>query len=146
VRRDEAGQVGGLEAVVFGVLVFVVGTLVVVNAWGVIDAKLAAGAAAREAARAFVEADNAGDSSAAARDAATESIRGLGRDPARMTIRVVSGTFSRCERVTVEVRYPVPLLVVPWVGHAGSGFTAAARYSEVVDPYRGGLAGRARCA
>jgi hypothetical protein len=146
VTRDEAGQVGGLEAVAFGMLVFVVGTLVVVNAWGVIDAKLAAGAAAREAARAYVEADNAVDAAATAQDAAAESMRGHGRDPARMTMRVAAGGFSRCERVTIEVQYPVPLLAVPWVGHAGTGFTAAARYSEVVDPYRRGLTGRASCA
>lgn len=146
MRRDEAGQVGGLEAVVFGVLVFVVGTLVIVNAWGVIDAKLAVGAAAREAARAYVEATNARDAAAAAQDAAIASMRGHGRDPDRMTVRVVAGGFSRCDRVTIEVRDPVPLLVVPWIGRAGAGFTAAARYSEVVDPYRRGLAGTARCA
>ena len=146
MTRDEAGQVGGLEAVVFGVLVFVVGTLVVVNAWGVIDAKFAAGAAAREAARAYVEAADGRDAATAARDAAIESMRGYGRAPDVMTMRVVSGGFSRCDRVTIEVRYPVPLLVVPWIGRAGTGFTAAARYSEVVDPYRGGLPGAARCA
>lgn len=146
MRRDESGQVGGLEAVVFGVLVFVVGTLVVVNAWGVIDAKLAAGAAAREAARAYVEAADGRHASSAAQDAATESMHSHGRDPAHMTMRVVSGGFSRCERVTIEVQYPVPLLVVPWIGRAGAGFTATARYSEVVDPYRAGLAGKARCA
>ena len=143
--RGEAGQVGGLEAMVFGVLVFVVGTLIVANAWGVIDAKLAAGAAAREAARAFVEAPAAGDAESLARKAADDAMAGHGRDPARMTVRVVSGAFARCARVTVEVRYPVPLLALPWIGHAGTGFTAAARYSEVVDPYRAGLAGSARC-
>jgi len=146
MRRDEAGQVGGLEAVVFGVLVFVVGTLVVVNAWGVIDAKLAAGAAAREAARAYVEAADGSGAATAAQDAARESVRGHGRDPDAMTMKVVAGGFSRCDRVTIEVTYPVPLIVVPWIGHARTGFTAAARYSEVVDPYRGGLAGSATCA
>ena len=58
---------------------------------------------------------------------------------------MVSGGLSRCDRVTIEVRYPVPLLALPWIGHTGTGFTAAARYSEVVDPYRAGLAGSARC-
>ena len=145
MKRDESGQVGGLEAVVFGVLVFVVGTLVVVNAWGVIDAKLAAAAAAREAARAYVEAPTAADATSSARDAAEDAITGHGRDPARMTVRVLSGGFTRCDRITVEVTYPVPMLVVPWIGHAGTGFTAAARHSEVVDPYRAGLAGSARC-
>ena len=145
LRRDEAGQVGGIEAVVFGVLVFVVGTLVVANAWGVIDAKLAASAAAREAARAYVEAPAAADAESLARQAADDALAGHGRDPARMSMRVVSGAFSRCDRVTVEVRYPVPLLALPWIGHAGTGFTAAARHSEVVDPYRAGLTGSARC-
>ena len=42
VARGEDGQVGGIEALVFGLLVLVLGTLVVANAWGVIDAKVAA--------------------------------------------------------------------------------------------------------
>jgi hypothetical protein len=50
--RDEGGAVGGLEVLPFGLLIFVVGILLVVNAWAVVDAKLAAEAAAREAARA----------------------------------------------------------------------------------------------
>ena len=146
MKRDESGQVGGLEAVIFGVLVFVVGTLIVVNAWGVIDAKFAAASAAREAARAYVEAPDAGNALTSARQAAEDSMRGHGRDVSRMTVRVLSGAFSRCDRVTIEVTYPVPMLVLPWIAHTGTGFTAAARHSEVVDPYRAGLAGTARCA
>ena len=53
---DERGAVGGIEVLPLGMLVLVVGTLLVVNAWAVVDAKLAASAAAREAARAYVEA------------------------------------------------------------------------------------------
>jgi hypothetical protein len=143
--RDEAGQVGGLEAVVFGVLVFVVGTLLVANAWGVVDAKLAAGAAAREAARAYVEAPSGRAAGGLARQAAADSIAGQGREPARMDIRVLSGQFVRCSRVTIEVRYPVPVVSLPWIGRAGTGFTVAARHSELVDPYRGSLPGSARC-
>ena len=81
--RGEAGQVGGLEAVVFGVLVFVVGTLIVANAWGVIDAKLAASAAARKRRAAYVEAPAATDAEALARKAADDAMAGHGRDPAR---------------------------------------------------------------
>ncbi len=40
----------------FGVLIFVVGALLVTNAWGVVDAEIAADAAAREAVRTYVEA------------------------------------------------------------------------------------------
>jgi hypothetical protein len=50
-RNAEEGQVGGLEAIVLGVLVFVFGTLAVANAWAVIDAKLVVDDAAAQAAR-----------------------------------------------------------------------------------------------
>src|SRR5262249_31189481 len=55
--RDDRGQIGDIEALPFGILIFVVGTLLVLNVWSVIDAKLATDAAATQAARTFVEAD-----------------------------------------------------------------------------------------
>ena len=142
---DERGQ-GGIEAVVLGILVFVAGVLVVANAWGVLDAKLAASSAAREAARAYVEARSADVAPGAADAAAREAMAGHGRAPERATVALVSGSFARCDRVTFEVRYPVPMLTVPFLGSAGTGFVARARHSEVVDPYRSGLAGTAHCA
>ncbi|MDQ3570741.1 MAG: hypothetical protein M3396_09025 [Actinomycetota bacterium] len=145
VSRDEDGQVGGVEAAVFGVLVFVFGTLVVANAWAVIDAKLAASSAAREATRSYVEAGSASQAAASAQRAAEEAIRGHGRSVDRMALAPVEGRFARCSRVTVEARYRVPLLAVPVLGQRGTGFTVAARHSEVVDPYRSGLAGEAAC-
>ncbi|MEY2567137.1 MAG: hypothetical protein QOE35_1666 [Actinomycetota bacterium] len=143
---DERGQVGGLEALVLGVLVFVAGVLIVSNAWGVIDAKLAASSAAREAARAYVEASSVDAAAVAARQAADEAIAGHGRTPSRARVVQLGGAFARCSRVTFEVSYPVPLMRVPFLGSAGAGFTARARHSEVVDPYRSGLAGTASCA
>jgi hypothetical protein len=137
--------VGGIEALVFGLLVLVLGTLVVANAWGVIDAKVAAAGAAREATRAFVQTAAGADPTTMARAAAVRAIRGQGRDPARMTL-LVSGDLTRCSRVVAEVRYRVPLVVVPMLGNLGSGFTAAARHSELVDPYRTGLPRAASCA
>jgi hypothetical protein len=143
--RDETGQVAGLEAVVFGVLVLVLGTMLVVNAWGVIDAKLAATSAAREAARTYVEAPSAAAAQGAAQQAAEEAVIGQGRSPDRMELALLGGRFARCSRVTFEVRYRVPLIAIPLLGQHGSGFTVRARHSEVVDPYRSGLAGRAAC-
>ncbi|MCA1844945.1 MAG: hypothetical protein LC792_17480 [Actinobacteria bacterium] len=145
--KDESGQVGGLEGLVFGVLVFVFGTLVVVNAWQVVDAKFAAASAAREAARSYVEAPDAttadGDAATAARDAIT----GQGRAADRMTLTMLEGSFARCARVTMEVRYRAPFLRVPVLGAFGSGLTVSARHSELVDPLRSGLGGEeARCA
>ena len=59
----EDGAIGGFEVLPFGFLLFVVTTLLLANAWGILDGKIAASAAAREATRAFVEssaADGAG--------------------------------------------------------------------------------------
>ena len=144
-RRGEEGQVGGVEAVIFGVLVFVFGTLVVVNGWAVVDAKLATGSAAREATRSYVEARSASEAGGAAQRSAEEAIRGHGRQVERMALRSVEGTFARCARVTLEASYRVPLVAIPVLGQRGTGFTVASRHSEVVDPYRSGLAGEASC-
>jgi hypothetical protein len=143
--RGEDGQVAGIEALFFGVLVLVLGTLVVANAWGVIDAKVAAAGAAREAAKAFVQAPAGSDASDVARTAAVRAIQGQGRDPDRMAL-LVSGNLARCARVVAEVRYRVPLIVVPMLGGLGSGFTASAHHSELVDRYRTGLRRTATCA
>jgi hypothetical protein len=143
---DERGQVGGLEALPFGVLVFVVGALLVANVWGVIDAKLAATAAAREATRAFVESPDEEQAEVDAAAAAAEAIEGHGRAPERLVLRRLEGSFRRCTRVTYEASYPVPAIALPWIGGFGHGFTARGRHSELVDPFRSGLPGRAACA
>lgn len=139
---DESGAVGGIEVLPFGFLVFVAGTLLLANAWGAIEGKVAASAAAREAARAYVEsAGPAGAALAEAEAAAAAAIEGHGRDPARMALRPVGPlSFERCARITLEVTYEVATVDVPWIGAFGDGFVStSARHSEVVDPYRSGL-------
>jgi hypothetical protein len=139
--RDERGQVAGLEGLVFGLLLFVVGALVVANAWGVIDAKMAAGAAAREAARTYAKAPAGSDPLALAVAAGRDTLTSLGRHDPAERIELVSGTFARCASVTFRVTVPVPLVALPWVGRHGTGFQAIATHTEVVDPYRSGIAG-----
>jgi hypothetical protein len=146
LRRDEAGQFAGIEVLPFGLLVFVVGVLVIANAWAVIDAKLAVVSAAREATRAYVETPPDSDPLARAEAAARAAIEAAGRDPSRLTITPVEADFSRCGRVRFEVQYPIPRLTVPFVGGYGQGFTATARHGEIVDPYRSGVpSGSRRC-
>lgn len=142
--RGEEGQVGGVEGMVFGVLIFMLGVLVVANAWGVIDAKMAAAGAAREAVRAYIQAPSITQADSMARQAAIGAIRAEGRDDRRMTL-IMSGPLVRCGRVTAVVRYRVPLVAVPILGGAGAGLVASARQSALVDPYRNGLAGTAPC-
>lgn len=143
-RRGEAGQVGGLDALVFGVVVFVLGVLVIANSWGVIDAKLAASSAATNAARAYVQLVSS-DPAAAARAAAAQAISDSGRSVTRMTL-TLTGTPSRCGSVLAVVAYRVPVVSVPLLGGFGDGFTVRASHAELLDPYRSGLSGEARCA
>jgi hypothetical protein len=126
----------------FGFLLFVIGLLSIVNVWAVVDAKLAAGAAAREAARAAVEAADAESALAGAQDIALETLVAHGRDDVTRArvLASIDRPFGRCARITVTVRYTVPAISLPWVGGLGDGIDAVARHSEVVDPYRRGLA------
>jgi hypothetical protein len=141
---EETGAVGGFEAIPFGVLIFVLGTLLVANAWALIDAKFAVAAAAREAARAFVEADPTTDPVADARTAAAAALAAYGRDPRRMRLDS-TGEFARCKRVSMTVTYPVPVVVLPGLTPLGRGLEASSTYSEIVDPLRSGLEGEATC-
>jgi hypothetical protein len=143
--RGDRGQVGGIEALPFGLLIFVAGSLLIANAWAVVDAKLATDAAARQAARTFVEATDERLAFEAAAEAGRAAIAGHGRDPDRAEISPV-GTFglARCERATFEATYEVPALSIPFIGGYGTApFAVRSSHSEVVDPFRSGLAGEA---
>ena len=137
--RQESGQ-AGVTALPLGLLTFVVVVLLVANAWAVVDAKIAVSAAAREATRAYVETPPGDDPMARAEAAARQALQGAGRDPARMELQPLQAALTRCAVVRLEARYPIAAVTVPWIGGYGSGFTAAARHTEVVDPFRTGLA------
>lgn len=140
---SEDGVVGGVEALPFGVLVFVVGTLIIVNAWGVVDAKMTVASAAREAVRAYVESPPGTNAESRARAAAYGTMTAMGRT-ARSPSVSLTGDLARCTRVTATVAYRIPALRLPWVGGMGA-FTARSTASELVDPLRSGLTGEASC-
>lgn len=127
-----------------GLLVLLAGLVLVGAAWGAVDAKATAAAAAREAARAYVEAPDSATASESADAAAREVVAGYGRDERRLEL-VRSGDFGRCARITYEALYPLPVLRVPFSDSSIGGWIVRARHSEVVDPFRSGLAGKADC-
>lgn len=133
-----------MDGLIFGVLIFVLGLLMVANAWGVIDAKLAASTAATEAVRAFVQTAPDGDPAVQARQAATAVMVASGRSSERTSVTII-GSPVRCSRVVAVVRYRVPIVAVPLLGAFGSGFVVTATHAELVDPYRSGLIGVASC-
>ena len=155
MSSDDRGQVGGIEALPFGLLVFVVGALHGANTWAVVDAKLAVDAAARQAARHFVEAEvdgpaGVGGAEDAAVAAGLAALDAHGRDPARATVGLSEldaaggqAGFSRCARVTFTATYEVPALTIPWIGGFGDGIAVTSSHSELVDPYRSGVPGSA---
>ena len=142
--RNESGFVGA-EVLPFVVLVFVVGTLVFAQAWAALDAKLAAASGAREAVRTFVEHPGRGsaDAADAAVAAGTRAISGYSVNSDRAIAAVGTPRLRRCERVTFEASLEVPRLALT---HARRSPTVVrARASEIVDPFRHGLGGRAPC-
>lgn len=143
--RGDDGFAGGFAGLLFGLLIFVAGTLLAAYAWAVVDTTTATTEAARQAARTYVEAADPGDASAGAARAADEALTGYGRNPALARVAVVSGFFARCRRITISVTYPAPLFDLPFVGPLGGGSPVTSRHSELVDPYRSGLAGVATC-
>ncbi|MGH9247005.1 MAG: hypothetical protein ACRD29_22340 [Acidimicrobiales bacterium] len=149
--RDDGGFIGGIEVLPFGILVFVVGILLVANAWAVIDARLAAGSAAREAARTYVETVT-GDDSRGATQAAGEAARaaflGHGRDPEAMGFVIdPPGAVARCQPIHVTVSYEIRAVTIPFIGGLGS-MSVAATHTEIIDPFRNDVAtsGAAPCA
>jgi hypothetical protein len=144
----DGGQVAGIEALPFGVLIFVVGALLITNLWAVIDTKIAVDAAAREAVRTYVEAPDASAGQQRAGVAAAEVIQGYGRRPEKLAMTVHHDgerPFARCVRVTITTRYPVPALRLPWIGGLGHLFDVHGSHSERIDPFRTGLNGSGSC-
>ena len=136
--RGERGAIGGVEVLPLGVLVFVGGLMLAANAWAVVDARLMAGTAAREAVRAFVEAPDGTTAELAGGAAARAAAEAHGADPAAIDVgwQVDGSSFGRCARVAATVRYEVAAFALP-----AASFPIEAVATEVVDPHRDGLGG-----
>ncbi len=140
---DETGFTAGLEALALGVLVFVFGTLIVVNAWAVVDAKFATSAAAREAVRAVVQVERtdltATQLEARAAGAARQAFVAHGY----AAVPILTDTtlrLSRCATVAVTVELEVAATVVPGLVSPVT-YPVRSSHAEVVDPFRSGLEG-----
>jgi hypothetical protein len=143
--NDDRGQVAGIEVLPFSVLIFVVGSLMVANAWAVIDVKFAVNAASREAVRAFVEAPDRDTATYRAERVARDAIAAHGRNPSKVTIHPPvygvsgDGSFERCTPVTITVSYRAPAITLPLINSYGDGMTVTSSHTEVIDPYRSGV-------
>jgi hypothetical protein len=137
---DERGAIGGIEGLAFGILIFVFGMFMVLNAWAVVDGTMTATAAAREATRAYVEAGSQQQAVVAAQAATTGAnhrITAVNLTP--------PGNFERCQPVTATVTLEVPRMSLPLIGGAGGVVDVHGSHTEVIDPYRSGLAASGGC-
>lgn len=141
--QGDDGFVGGAEGILFGVVIFVFGLLLMFNAWAVVDAKMATSSAARETARTYVESDGAPEAAVAAGREAFAA--GSSFAVAGLSAPVIEGEFRRCGRITVTYDYSVPAINLPGGFGWGQGFEVSASHSEIVDPFRSGLSGEAIC-
>lgn len=141
MARDD-GFVAGLEALAFGVLIFVVGTLIIVNAWAVVDAKFATNTAAREAVRVVVESAATGLGEATIRERArVEAARAAGSHGFAADEVVVDASLAglcRGNDVRVEVGVQLPGMILPGVSDWGAR-TVTSVHTEQLDPFRSGL-------
>ncbi len=134
---QDRGAVGGLEMLPFGFLIFVLGSLIIVNAWTVIDSWMAVSTASREAARVFVESDP-GDAWPAAAARIDEVMRDYGRHERLVPPVAPTGTYERCAAVTITVAYDVAFIQVPIFGGFGSLTRIESSHTERIDPWRSG--------
>lgn len=147
--RGDRGVVGGIEVLPFSLLVLVAGALLVTSIWGVVDAKVAAGAAAREATRWVAESATAStpaqdiDAGAAAIAAATLADHGR-TGPSNVTVSAAEGT-ERCARVRVVVELRLPAVQLPFLSGVGREVAVRAGHTELIDPTRSGVGGPAGC-
>lgn len=132
----EQGFVGGSEVLPFGLLIFVAGILIIVNAWAVVDTKMALDSAAQVMSRTISEADHLDTEAIDA--LARGTVADLGLDPGPVTVEIepADTALVRCARVTVTLGYPVPALTLPILGRIGETVEVHATASELVDPYR----------
>ena len=144
-RRGERGIVGGSEVLPFGLLIFVCGSLLFVNAWAVVDARFAVASAAREATRAYAESTDEADGRRAADAAARETMVAYDRDPERLSLDGPQGRLVRCGVVAYSASYRVEAIRIPIIGGFGEGITVTASHTARVDELASGLGEESAC-
>ena len=143
---SEAGQAGA-EAVAIALLLGITIILLFANVWILVDAKMRVSEAAREGARAVVEASSPAQMTrATAQAAGAEALSGTSRlvGTPEFFVEPIDG-FGRCARMVVRVRTRIRTLTLPFVGKWSPDYEVQSRHTEIIDPFRSGLDGELNC-
>lgn len=148
----QAGFVAGGEALALGVVVFVIGSLLVLSAWRLVDGKFAVETSAREAVRGLVEApveilDDPfeGHRVADERARATMVAHRGPDDVPYATWEFVSTAphapdgIARCAPITATVTVRIDTVRLPLIGGGFGTVTLTGEHTERIEPYRSGL-------
>lgn len=135
-RHDERGVVAGAEGVAFGVLVMLAGATLLINAWAVIDTRIALDSAAREYLRAYSEADSPTEASAAGDHAMRLVLDGRHTATASLSVTTPRPEdFGPCAPAVVTLTLVVPSIRLPFVGAFGE-HRVSVRHVELIDAHR----------
>jgi len=139
-RFDERGQAAGIESIPFGVLIFIGGLLLMVNAWAVVDRRGSVDAAASAYLRSYSSASSADEGRLRGESAARASLGDQLETARALRIRHPAEPFGPCRIAEVVVTVEVPMVEMPFIGKFGRTDVSTTQ-RELVQPY-----GRARIA
>ena len=134
MRRGERGQAAGIETIPFGILVFVGGLLLVVNAWAVVDHRGAVDAAASAYLRAYTAAPSLDAGRVAGEDAARRSLGDRRSLADHLVISHPAESFGPCRVATVTVSMDVPMVRMPFLGEFGET-TVSVSAVDLIQPF-----------
>lgn len=144
MRRSERAMIAGAEALALGVLVLLAGTILIVNAWAVLDTRMALEAATREYLRAYTEAD---DPLSAAVEGSGAAERVMQDRPALWKRTEIDGPeperFGPCAPASVTLRARVPAIRIPAIDTQWGEHTVAVSAVELVDAHQEMISGAA---
>ncbi len=132
----ERGTVAGLDALLFGTLILVAGTVLIVNLWSVVETRTALDAATREYLRTYTASAD-GPTAAVRADAAARTVleqrgtplRSLQIDPPEVA------RFGPCEPSRVQLNATVPAVRLPFLDDLGATVVSVSA-TELIPPHR----------
>lgn len=132
----ERGAVAGLDALLFGTLILLAGTVLIVNLWSVIETRTALDAATREYLRTYTTSTD-GPAAAVQADRAARTVleqrgtplRSLRIDPPEVA------RFGPCEPSTVQLEATVPAIRLPFLDDLGATVVSVTA-TELIPPHR----------
>lgn len=141
--KSQRGAVAGLDALMFGTLILLAGTLAVIHLWSIVETRTALDTAAREYLRSYTAARSGPDAVEAGGRAVDEVLRQRRTPLHDLRVRPPDPLlFGPCESATVHLSARISGVRLPFLADIGST-TVEVTATELVPAHRELLAGPA---